>query len=921
MKRMISIVLSLLLIATVFASFANVAAAAVIKITYTNPVICTNVGQKVVLSGYTVVFNSGEPAETDVSWKDGSGKAITEYTPDEKGVTKIVASKGNKTANIYVVAKEKDEKEYVLFEVDFSKYQDISELRAEGYATTVADSFYKFANGALELGNFGHDYARLILPEWLGDFGDYAVEADVKIVDSKDTGRWFGLVYRIQNENKSYYPYYHMCVRTDPSSSNGIEFAERTPANSWNVASTVGAEISTMKDKYHKIKIEAFGKTVLHKVDDDPVLYVTDAIIGPKSNVFEKGMLGITMNYGTASVRSIKVTVQQKAPEKPDKDLHLINNAHEANNLINPIANVQKLESANALEIISSDKAPGSVMIKVGDFDSLEEIMAKCVEKQVLPTFILESADDVSKVNRCLEKSDMKDANAVSTDAKLLASVRAKNQLVRTGLIVDLPDGELTNEKANEIRLAVRSAPATFCVISSLDASYQAVDELQELALAVWVTVEADAEAKEFASEALRAVTSGANGIITSSASKLTEIINTYLAENAFTRTPVMIGHRGNPGVAPENTLSGFIKAYENGADVFEIDVEVTKDGEIIIMHDSSIKRTTTYTGGLNISQMTLADIKKEFILGKNGQPTEEKVPTLREVLEEFKDKDCKIFVEFKGSNALNIKKTAELVEEYGMVDKVDVISFNTAFLTQTQKLIPGMSTGYLHGPAGNSATVNDALFALYPSILTSQKYNSTINPSRGVATQLYTQAVTDRGITVWPWTYNMSSNNDGFFSGCDGVTTDDMQWVGKLAKYLTTESSVELLVNESSDIAVKAVTYNGKESDINSDKLIVTVIDGGEYISVEEGKIVAKGEGTATVMYGFKTKSTNGTEYVLYTQPTTVSVSAPAEDVSTPATEEGNGNILIIVVSAIVAVAAIGVCVAVLVKKKKQVK
>lgn len=929
MKRTVSIILSLLLVATLFASFGTVSAAAGKKITNTNPAITANVGDKIDLSDYSVVFNGETAATEDVKWAKENGSAVTEFTPDKKGVTKLVASSGSKKMNVYVVAKEANETEYVLFEDDYSKYESLNELRSNGY---VIPQNASLQDGTLILGDKADGYARVILPEWLGDFGDYSITADVKMLETTDSGRWFGLVYRIQNANGKYFPYYHMCVRENTETSNGIEFAERTPQDGWNVAITASGDVSSMKNDYYKVNVTAFEKIIENSINGEVAVFVNEAVVGKTTGLYTKGMIGLTMNYGKASIKGVKVTVQTEAPVQQARKLDLINNAHDELNLINQIANVQKVEGGKVIDALSADKAPGIVMVNVKDVADMTQVVNKCIEKQVIPTFVAENVDEAQSVIDAMKNANLKDANVISKDAKALSKVRSAITTVRTGLIVDI-DGTLTEKTANDLRLAIRKAPATFCVINSEDASHTNVDELQEMAVAVWVDVAAKSDSADYAIEALRAVTSGANGIITESSAKLTEVINTYLEEKAFTRTPVMIGHRGNPGVAPENTLSGFIKAFENGADVFEIDVEITKDGEIIIMHDNTINRTTTYSGTKNIGQMTLEEIKAEFILGKNGQATTEKVPTLKELFEEFKDKDCKIFVEFKGGNAQNIAKTCALIKEYNMVHKVDVISFNTNFLSQTvfQNNIPGMSTGYLHSVSGGSATAEDALESLFPSLKTAQTFKSSINPAKNIITSTFLQAATDRGMTVWPWTYNASSNNSGFLSGCDGVTTDDMQWVTNMVKYLTVADNTQVSVNGTAETGVKSVTYGNKETVINGDKLIVKVLSGADCVKIENGTVTGLKDGVATVMYGYTAKTTNGSPYVVYTQPVTVTVGAASgegevegdasvEESSTDVTvDEEGGNTVIIIISIVAAVVVIGGIAVFVAKKKKK--
>ena len=904
MKKITSLFLSLLMIFTLFAALGVSVAGAddKIVITHTNPVITANVGDKVDLSKYQVSFDASGSAE-DVEFYSADGSPVTEISSDAKGVVSYVAKSGDKEMKVYFVTKEESEKEFIIFEADFSKYTSISELKAEGFVTNADDSCYSFADGALVMGNVSNDYVRLMLPEWLGDFGDYSISTEIKMLQTANTSRWFGLVYRIQNENKNYYPYYHMCVRENTTVASGIEFAERTSANDWNVAVKTNGEILSLKSKYNVFNVQAFENTVQYNINGIEEVFVGTRVIGGLAKAYEKGMIGITMNCGTVSVKNIKVAVQQSEPVRPEKVLTLVNNEHYELNLLNPIANVQKTESSSLMTLLDGEYVPGSITVNTADFEDVVPIIEKCMEKQVLPTFILNTMDDIKKVNSAMNKTLFKDVTVISSDPAMLKNMRTNKPYVRTGLIIDLPEGELSSDAADEIRRNVRSAPATFCVIKSEDANRQAVAELQELAVAVWVEIEAASGNDGYILEVLKALTSGANGIISSDSKALAETANEFFVKNTMTRTPIMIGHRGNPSQAPENTLSSFIKAYENGADVFEVDVEITKDGEIIIMHDSTLNRTTTYTGTKTVNQMTLEEVKAEFILAKSNDKssaTDEKVPTFREVLDEFKDKDIRIFVEFKGSNLANIKATCDIIKEYGMEDRVDVISFSTNFLKATQQQIPGMATGYLHSAKGSASTAEDALEALWPSIQTSQNFNSSINPANAIASLYFTQAATDRGITVWPWTYTASNSDVAFFSGCDGVTTDDMQWVTNMIKTLNA-TDMSVVVGETVDVGVNYLTYGGSENAVFASNLIVTVLDGSENLTIEDGKITANALGDATVMYGYKTVTTSGSEYVVYSQPVKISVVNPVEEA---VEKESNAGIIIAIVAGVIAVA-----------------
>ncbi len=103
---------------------------------------------------------------------------------------------------------------------------------------------------------------------------------------------------------------------------------------------------------------------------------------------------------------------------------------------------------------------------------------------------------------------------------------------------------------------------------------------------------------------------------------------------------PLIIGHRGAKGIAPENTLEAF-EIGLNFADGVECDVRLTKDKKIVVIHDGDIKRTSNGKG--RVSQMTLEEIKK-FDFGK-GQ----KIPLLSEVFALVKSKNKKIIIDIKG--------------------------------------------------------------------------------------------------------------------------------------------------------------------------------------------------------------------------------------------------------------------------------
>jgi glycerophosphoryl diester phosphodiesterase len=105
--------------------------------------------------------------------------------------------------------------------------------------------------------------------------------------------------------------------------------------------------------------------------------------------------------------------------------------------------------------------------------------------------------------------------------------------------------------------------------------------------------------------------------------------------------TVMIVAHRGDWRNAPENSLLGFTYAADMGADIVELDLKKTKDGEIVIMHDETLNRTTNGKG--KPAEYTLQEIKKFRLKNGLGRVTNNPIPTLKEVMLSLKGKPIKV--------------------------------------------------------------------------------------------------------------------------------------------------------------------------------------------------------------------------------------------------------------------------------------
>ena len=161
----------------------------------------------------------------------------------------------------------------------------------------------------------------------------------------------------------------------------------------------------------------------------------------------------------------------------------------------------------------------------------------------------------------------------------------------------------------------------------------------------------------------------------------------------------MILAHRGASGYAPENTLEAFRLALEMGADGFELDIHVTLDGELVVIHDETVDRTTNGTGYIN--DMTLAQLKELDACNKMEAYRGAKIPTLAEVLELIRHTNHIVNIEVKTDKnfyAQIEEKCLALVKEMGMEDRVIYSSFNHFTLKTLCALEPNAKLGMLFG-------------------------------------------------------------------------------------------------------------------------------------------------------------------------------------------------------------------------------
>jgi glycerophosphoryl diester phosphodiesterase len=161
----------------------------------------------------------------------------------------------------------------------------------------------------------------------------------------------------------------------------------------------------------------------------------------------------------------------------------------------------------------------------------------------------------------------------------------------------------------------------------------------------------------------------------------------------------VVVAHRGQVAGYPENTLAAYRESVTQGFPAIEVDLRATADGQIVIMHDETVDRTTTGSG--KVESMTFAEIRS-LDAGSHAHPrfADQRVPTYQEVLDVIGGTGTKLVIDIKPGAALDNERVVRLTEQHGAVLDVMVGPRNVDDLRDFKRLNPNLRTlGLVPGP------------------------------------------------------------------------------------------------------------------------------------------------------------------------------------------------------------------------------
>lgn len=239
--------------------------------------------------------------------------------------------------------------------------------------------------------------------------------------------------------------------------------------------------------------------------------------------------------------------------------------------------------------------------------------------------------------------------------------------------------------------------------------------------------------------------------------------------------TPLVIGHRGAMGYAPENTLISFEEAVRRGADAIEMDVQLSKDGEIVVMHDATVERTTDGEGA--VKDLLWRKIKT-LNAGAWYHPEfdHQHVPSLLDVLSKFKNRKTSrrlplsFMIELKttkGMGGMLADAVVQQLYDASWVDRVVIISFDAAALHEVRAANKRLATGLLYSDENETGTAS----RLEQAQLIGAK---ALFPRKSCVTSKLIATAHKEGLAVATWTANTQAEMKRLLAcGVDAVTTN----------------------------------------------------------------------------------------------------------------------------------------------------
>ncbi|WP_335870633.1 glycerophosphodiester phosphodiesterase [Bacillus sp. 2205SS5-2] len=235
----------------------------------------------------------------------------------------------------------------------------------------------------------------------------------------------------------------------------------------------------------------------------------------------------------------------------------------------------------------------------------------------------------------------------------------------------------------------------------------------------------------------------------------------------------LIFAHRGAAGDYPENTMVAFQAALDAGADGIELDVQLSKEGEVVVIHDETLQRTTNGAGC--VQEYSFLDLSK-LQANYKFKRMDASIPSLKEVLDWLKGNSLICNIELKNGvipYPYLEEKVIELIKEYSLQDRIILSSFNHYSIVKCYSLDPSVEIAPLY---------NMGLYM--PWVYAKSIQAKGIHPKLRAAPPKIIRAAMEAGIEVRPYTVNREKEMKQLFElNCSAIITDYPKKAKELAQ------------------------------------------------------------------------------------------------------------------------------------------
>ena len=475
---------------------------------------------------------------------------------------------------------------------------------------------------------------------------------------------------------------------------------------------------------------------------------------------------------------------------------------------------VTEIASRSAFDALDVNGVrPASVIVRAGADGNAKAVngetlgtLAEAYDKfggKIIPIFRAETDEEADALIKFYkEKYRVVDSAVLSSTPGLVKRVKGENSEIR-GII-----GFAATETPENIVKTLAENCAITALLSE-NASVDTIRYIQARFMTAWVRSGADVFS------VAKTAANGAYGVVTDDYATAYDAFKTFGKYDVL-RTAYNVAHRGLPKTHNENSVSGISAAIAAGATHVELDCYLTTDGEVVLMHDSDISRTTDGAG--NIESMTLAELRtnKLDVFG------EEDVPTLSEAIDAFAGSDAIMVLELKSSKPELAEKIKAVVEAKDFYENFVVISFSADNIAKAREVMPRVPAALL------VSSVREDKYAT--TITAATALGAALDADLGSATLTFNRTLCDRGIAGWYWTYDDALGvKYGRIEGYTGLTNNDATAFTDWYKTLEIADVSLPGIEKGDEITAVATTYAGEKKEVAA-TVIEVVGNGGTY-------------------------------------------------------------------------------------------